>query len=170
MNIAGGTGTSLKQSLAVLGVASVLAVLVNAFRPDRLPWVIRPAESTNPGENPDLAKEVSISLEEVRKYLADGSATFVDARNPEEFVKGHLALAVNIPAAGKESYMNRALEMVPREGPVVIYCEGGECESSNIIFEFLFRLGFRKENLWIFKPGWERLRSLDDVPITKGEE
>jgi 3-mercaptopyruvate sulfurtransferase SseA len=170
MNPAGGTGTSLKQSLAILGVASLLAVLVNAVRPDGLPWVLRPSESTNPGENPDLAKEVLIGLDDMRKHLADGSATFVDARNPEAFVQGHLALAVNVPAGRKQDYLNKVREMVPPEGMVIIYCEGGECESSNIIFEFLLKHGFRKENLRIFKPGWERLRSLEGLPIEKGDE
>jgi len=170
MKLTGGTDTSLKQSLALLGVASLLAVLVNAARPGGLPWVLRPSESTNPGENPDLAREVLVSLEDVRKHLADGSATFVDARRPEEFLKGHLALAVNVPADRKQDTVNKVFEFVPREGTVIIYCEGGECEASNEVFEFLLGLGYRKENLRVFKPGWERLRSLGDLPITEGED
>jgi len=153
------------QVLVLVVVFSGLAILTNAVRPDRLAWVIDPQASLNPGENPQLAEQVSITLEELREYLLSGTATFIDARKPEEFVAAHLAMAVNIPSSEKEQYLDQVFEMVPPDGLIIIYCEGGECESSNEVFEFLADNGFSIENLRMYRPGWEVLGEAADLPI-----
>jgi rhodanese-related sulfurtransferase len=154
--------------LLLLAVSSVAAVLTNTVRKDGLAWVIDPNTSTNPGENPTLAEQVSITLDELCDHLDNGTATFIDARKTEEFEKGHLANAINVPSTEKEQYIDRIFEMLPSEGLIIIYCEGGDCESSNEIFEFLVSNGFKTENLRIFQPGWEVLGTWTDLPITDG--
>jgi len=155
----------------VLGVVSIgLAAVTNAVRPDRLAWVIDPDTSIDPGENPGLAERVAISLEELREHLMLGTAAFVDARKPEEYAEGHLATAINIPSTQKEQSLDVIFEMLPPEGLIIIYCEGGECESSNVVFKFLVDNGYPIENLKIYLPGWEVLGQLDDLPIVDGTE
>lgn len=156
--------------IVLLAVSSAAAVLTNAIRQDGLPWVIDPKTSVNPGENPSLAEQISVAIEELRDHLNNMTATFVDARKPEEFTEAHLATAVNIPSTEKEQYIDRMFEMLPPDGLIIIYCEGGGCESSSEVFEFLVSNGFGIENLRIFQPGWEILGSLPDLPITVGTE
>ena len=98
------------------------------------------------------------------------TATIVDTRKPEAFAEGHLAMAINVPSTEKELYLDRIFELIPPEGLIIIYCEGGDCEASNEVFEFLVSNGFQIQNLRIFQPGWEVLGSLSDLPITDGIE
>ncbi|HEQ60808.1 MAG TPA: rhodanese-like domain-containing protein [Firmicutes bacterium] len=155
----------------VLGVVSIgLAAVTNAVRPNRLAWVIDPKTSVDPGENPELAEQVAISLEELREHLMLGTAAFVDARKPEEYAEAHLATAINIPSTQKEHYLDVMFEMLPLEGVIIIYCEGGGCESSNVVFKFLVDNGYPVENLKMYMPGWEALGELDDLPIVYGTD
>ncbi len=154
---------------AILGAATLMAVLVNGVRPNPLPWVIDPSKSINPGENPELNRKASISLEEMLEAYMQGTALFVDARTGEEFEQGHLAGAIHVPAAEKDLYLDRIFEHLPFGMTIVIYCEGGECESSNVVYEFLVINGFSTDDLRIFQPGWEVLGGEESgLPVEQG--
>jgi rhodanese-related sulfurtransferase len=154
---------------AILGTATLLAIVSNVVRPGPLPWVIDPSKSVNPGENPELMQKSSISLEEVVEAYTQGTALFVDARSDEEFKQGHLAGAVHIPASEKDLYLERIFEHLPFGMTIVIYCEGGECESSNVVYEFLVMNGFSTDDLRIFQPGWEVLGGEESgLPVEQG--
>lgn len=166
-----GTGglRTLTRIAAILGAATLMAVLVNVVRPDPLPWVIDPSKSINPGENPELNRKSSISLEEVLEAYMQGAALFVDARSEEEFEQGHVAGAIHIPAAEKDLYLDRIFEHLPFGMMIIIYCEGGECESSNVVYEFLAMNGFSTDDLRIFHPGWEILGGEESgLPVEQG--
>ena len=153
------------QILLLVAVSSGMAIMTNAVRPNRLDWVIDPETSIDPGENPELAERVSVTLEELREHLLLGTAFLVDARKPEEYAAGHLATAINIPSTEKELYLDQIFEMLPPGELIIIYCEGGDCESSNVVFKFLVNNGYGIENLRMYRPGWEALGELDDLPI-----
>lgn len=155
----------------VLVIASSAAGLfVNAVRAKPLPWVIDTRASVNPGENKELAARVEMTLDEVLEHLRNGTGTLVDARKPEQFAEGHVAGAINIPSTEKEQHIGKAFAMLPRDGVIIIYCDGGNCEASNDVFAFLAGAGFDQQNLRIFKPGWEVLGRRADVPILYGVE
>ena len=158
------------QIMGILVASAVLGAVANAVRPGGLPWVIDPDTSLNPAENPQLAERAPISLEELRKLIEEGAVTLVDARKREAFIEGHLTTAVNIPATEKLSYLDSVHALIPPVGTVVIYCGGGDCGESGEVFEFLAGLGYEKDNLRIFSPGWEALSELDDLPIEGGSE
>jgi len=158
------------RALMIILVSSVAAVLCNVVRPDPLAWMIDPQKSMNPSENPDLAQQIAIGLVELRDHLLNGTATLVDARKPEEFASGHLAGAINIPSTQLQESLDRVFEMVPPQGLIIIYCEGGDCASSHEVFEFLVENGFAVENLRIFLPGWEVLGREDSgLPLEVDE-
>lgn len=160
--------SDLHRALALFLCSVFLAVGSNALRPDRLDWYPDLSKSKNPGENPALVEKASISLEDVLARLNDGTATFVDARKPERFAEGHLAGAINLPAATKLSSFSKAYPFLPKEGLIIIYCGGGKCEESNEVFEFLASSGFEMDNLRVFKPGWEVLGRQPNVPVEEG--
>lgn len=154
---------------AILAAATLMAVLANIVRPSPLPWIIDPAKSVNPGENPELNLKSAITLEEALDAYRQGTALFVDARKAEEFEQGHLAGSIHIPASEKDLYLDRIFEHLPFGMTIVIYCEGGECESSNIVYEFLVGNGFSTDDLRIFHPGWEILGAeASGLPIEQG--
>lgn len=160
----------MRQALVLIVAASGAAAFVNAVRPKPLPWVIDRQTSVNPGENPQLAAEASISLEALRRHLADMSATIVDARKPDEYNEAHLAGAINLPSTEKEQHLDLVYQRLPRNGLIIIYCGGGNCEASAEVFSFLVSSGFRKENLRIYHEGWDVLGRLNDIPIAHGME
>ena len=101
------------QILLLVVVSSAMAIVTNAVRPNRLDWLIDPETSVDPGENPELAERISVTLEQLREHLLMGTAFVVDARKPEEFAAGHLATAINIPSTEAEQYLDRIFEMLP---------------------------------------------------------
>jgi rhodanese-related sulfurtransferase len=102
-----------------------------------------------------------ITLGEVRAYVHDDTAVFVDARSPADFAFGHIRGALNIPASSKEAYLSKILESVSPDQLIVIYCNGPYCDSSDRVFEYLASQGFG--NMRIFKPGWRTLSAQKDL-------
>lgn len=154
---------------ALLLAFGALGIVANALRPDGIPWMIDPASSADPGENPDLASEVAVTLDELRRHYAEGKAVFIDVRRPDLYRAGHLATAINIPARERQQYRGTIMNMIPPESVVVLYCEGRECEASNEVFRFLREMDFNKKHLKIFTPGWETLAREGGLPIVRGE-
>lgn len=70
-----------------------------------------------------------ITLGEAHALFEQGSA-FIDARHREEYEAGHVPGAIWMPAS--EVYERAGeLMMFDPTAPVVIYCEGGTCDSSH---------------------------------------
>ena len=164
-----GSANHWVKLLIILVVSTGLGLISNAVRPNRLPWVIDPATSLNPGENKDLAERITVSLDEFRRRYEAGTAQFVDARKAEEFEAGHLEGAISIPSIEVDLYLERIFETLSFDQPVIIYCEGGDCESSHVVYEFLILNGFPSESLYIYFPGWEVLGNEETgLPIAEG--
>ncbi len=62
-----------------------------------------------------------IGIKEFEAAVNDGSALVVDARTGEEFGKGHIPRAINIPA----EEMARRFAEIPAGRPVIIHCSTG---------------------------------------------
>jgi phage shock protein E len=62
---------------------------------------------------------------EARKLVAAG-ARLLDVRSADEFARGHLPGAVNIPV---QELDRRLTEVGPTEGEVVVYCRSGHRSS-----------------------------------------
>jgi rhodanese-related sulfurtransferase len=81
---------------------------------------------------------------------------FLDARRSDEYAEGHIARAWCLPVW--ESDIETRITIFEAGAktngpdPLVIYCNGGDCEDSNLLAERLTRLGYR--NLWIYREGY----------------
>jgi rhodanese-related sulfurtransferase len=60
-----------------------------------------------------------MSLDEVKKGLADASIYLVDVREPHEFAAGHIPGAISMPLSAF------APDALPRDKPVVLSCQSG---------------------------------------------
>ena len=49
----------------------------------------------------------------------------VDVRTPAEFKEGHLKGAINIDVKDSINFMKKALEVLPKEKTVMVYCRSG---------------------------------------------
>jgi len=75
---------------------------------------------------------------DARKLVAAG-ARLLDVRSPEEYARGHLAGALNIPV---QELDRRVAEVGPTDGELVVYCRSGH--RSSRAAEILRQHGFSK--------------------------
>jgi rhodanese-related sulfurtransferase len=110
-----------------------------------------PVEPSDPPPTPDLYADIpesqfpiEIGLAKVKEFYDRRGLLILDAREPDEFAEGHLQGAMSAPAdamMGDVDWLD-ATAKDPR--PIMIYCDGGDCELSlNLGFE-LTQSGHRK--------------------------
>lgn len=62
----------------------------------------------------------------------------IDVREPEEYARGHVEGALNIPAA--ELSASSHLHQLPKDEPLILYCVSGS--RSHVAIQILRSLGF----------------------------
>lgn len=159
--------TTWKQ-VALIGVIGLaLAFCVNTLRGvTKLP--LKPAaQLTAKAGGADTlavaaAKLAVIGFEEADALQRKELAIFVDAREPVDYDKGHIPGAVCLPVdqfrAGKQKLM------APKGSLVVVYCSGGECESSHDLARLLGKSGFKKVR--VYNGGYDEWEALGQ-PVEK---
>lgn len=98
-----------------------------------------------------------ITLEQVRDHVQNQTAVLIDARSPEQFARGHIRGAINVPAGNAASYVPQVEQAAGRDQLLIIYCNGPSCGSSDMVCEYLRTQGFN--NMRVFSPGWKALAS-----------
>jgi rhodanese-related sulfurtransferase len=95
-----------------------------------------------------------ITLEEAEDLWRTGGTAFVlDARAEGFFTQGHIPGARNVPAAEAVGSLPSDLLGAARDRTLVVYCEGGDCQSSLALARRLHDEGFR--DIRVFGGGWE---------------
>ena len=117
-------------------------------------------EVTNLVQNPNLSPDGFVKPQNIKldfaKVLHDRNALFIDGRTEEEYKSGHIPGAINIsyvdftvlPDAEKIEIMAK----YNKDGIIVVYCGGGDCEMSIDLAYDIAKLGFTSVN--IFLGGW----------------
>lgn len=94
-----------------------------------------------------------VSLQEVRMKFEAYQSIFVDARSKEDFIEGHIPGAINLPYDNFETAYQQAINVLtPLEREIIVYCQGEDCHSSDIVAEDLSLLGHTEVK--IFFSGW----------------
>lgn len=102
-----------------------------------------------------------IDYDEALALFESGEAVFLDSRHEYDYQRGHIKGAVNIPLKDLHEHQ-QLLDAIPRDRPVVTYCDGEECNSSIEMAMKLDSLGFSK--IRIFFGGW-RLWQAHQQPV-----
>ncbi|NUQ45112.1 MAG: hypothetical protein HUU22_03660 [Phycisphaerae bacterium] len=148
---------------AILIMGALTASLANAAREKPVPWTMPSDSIFRAGKD----AEVAVTLDEVREHVANLTAAFIDARSTKLYAEGHLLGAFNVPSDDKETHMAVVWQNVNPDQLVIIYCDGGNCEASHEVYDFLKRSGFTQ--LRLFKEGWEVL-GVSELPIAQGDD
>jgi rhodanese-related sulfurtransferase len=135
---------SIAQAVILLVTASALALIGNAISSRGLPLRTPPPKSAG---QPEL-----ISLEDAKKLWSNGSAFFLDAREPGQYAAGHVPGAFNLPALRFERHFDEVAPVLSLESEIVVYCDGIECDLSHRVGGRLKELGFTKVR--ILSNGW----------------
>ncbi len=87
------------------------------------------------------------------KTLFDINGLFIDGRKKEEFEKGHIKGAINIPY---EEFMKLTVDQrkemmrkYNKNGVIVCYCDGGGCDVSVDLGYELAKIGFNSVNIYL---------------------
>src|SRR3954447_15698487 len=117
-------------------------------------------------------KTLEVSTEELRRLLADGTATIFDARPFMEYAAGHIPGAVNVSAkAGvpMSRYVSDVAEIErlvqgDKNAAVVLYCNGPYCGKSSRLAEELVQTGFTNVRRYqLGAPVWRALGGVMQV-------
>ena len=144
------TQLPIGQIIVIAITSTVLSLTLNAVRPDGIPLL---------AEELAVAEEIEYDTAEPRLFaitldqaleLYQKGTVFVDAREPEYYQEGHIKGAWNIPFFLELVFKLDSLQ--GKDAPMVIYCSGNECGSSEDLAYELQAEGF--SNLLVFKGGW----------------
>jgi len=92
-----------------------------------------------------------ISLDQLKKLLGQKRGLLIDARNEDEFLKGHIKGARNIPALEVDKHFEE-LVMIPRDTLLLIYCSNPECPLGRTLARFVLDMEFTK--VYLYDEGW----------------
>lgn len=107
----------------------------------------------------------AIYEDEMRLGLFD---VFIDARDDGPYQRGHIPGAIQFFPYEADLYAENVLQHAGAER-FIIYCHGGNCEDSILAGQELERLGFIREQLYIYKGGWEQW-SAEGMPFAEGSQ
>jgi rhodanese-related sulfurtransferase len=154
---------SLIRIMIVLLGSLVLAIIINAFHPMRLP--LRLAGVKRPGIPKHIWNELRFTnaRDAYNKVLAE-NRILIDVRDRDDFHKAHAIGAINLPYHGFEEYFPAFAKKVSNEEPLFIYCYGTQCGLSARVAKRLLVLGFK--DLTIIRHGFEAWKK-SNLPIDK---
>ncbi len=84
----------------------------------------------------------------------DGKIAFIDARNDEEYARGHIPRAYQLDYYRPEKYLPAVMPAVLGAEKVVVYCNGGECEDSEFTALLLRQSGLEPGKVFVFPGGF----------------
>ena len=108
-----------------------------------------------------------VTLREAEDLWAAGQAVVFDARPERPYREGHVPGARNLPDLGPGRDLPPAVLELPRERTLVVYCEGGDCQSSLALAKRLHDEGFR--DIRVMTGGWEEWTK-DGLPEEKDDD
>ncbi|MCU0689380.1 MAG: rhodanese-like domain-containing protein [Phycisphaerales bacterium] len=168
---------ALTQACAIGALAIALGAVHAAWRPVQLslraetpvtppvappvtpPVTREPAQPTQPAApavtpvatTPKVGTRLSI--DEIRAMMQAEPVQFVDARNASEFARGHLPGAVLLTPDMFATGLPPAALALDRGAPVIVYCTGGDCHSSELVAIRLQGIGYSR--LFVYEGGYD---------------
>ncbi|MBW2215889.1 MAG: rhodanese-like domain-containing protein [Deltaproteobacteria bacterium] len=115
----------------------------------------------------DLLVVIYISAETTKELFESGEAQFIDARNREIFLDGHIPYAINMPVSSFSAGWPDEIQLLMKELKAVVYCDGISCDASQLVAKHLVRYGF--DRVLIVEPGFPGWEETDGCPVEQGE-
>lgn len=107
-----------------------------------------------------------ITIQEAEDLWA-AAAVFFDARGAGPYGEGHVPRARNLPEAESRRKLPADVLELPRERALVVYCEGGDCQSSLLLAKRLHDESFK--DIRVMTGGWEEWKKAG-LPEDRGDD
>ena len=153
--------------LIIVLVAAAVGLTHNAVRGNSLPLIqrVNPTGAIahkfgDPGQAgagnavvDEALREGTVTADQLKELIDGRLAVVIDARSAEEFAEGHVAGAINIPYDHIPEHVDRLFQEVPMDALLVCYCQGPDCDFSDLLSTELKIIGYPK--VVLFRGGWE---------------
>jgi rhodanese-related sulfurtransferase len=140
------------QSIAILIISVIIGLGVNSLRHEGLPLVAdglsRVQRNSASGED-----DLVISLEDAEVLYFDRRAVFLDARSKEQYRKGHIEGAINLPWEDFDRNVARVTAGIPQDAIIIVYCDGEGCSLSRELAMALLAKGY--DRVHVLVDGWK---------------
>ncbi|MBI3766517.1 MAG: rhodanese-like domain-containing protein [Ignavibacteriales bacterium] len=93
-----------------------------------------------------------ISLDQLNRLLASRRGVLLDARSAEDFQKGHIKGAKNVPGQEVDQHFAE-LVIIPRDTLVIVYCNNPECHLGRMVIDFMSVMEFK--SMVLYDDGWD---------------
>ncbi len=153
----------IRESLALLILASVSAFCANSISPNGIPlfgeWDSSKGVITANPDSGIVNHDLEIQSPEIaKKYFDDGTAVFLDARSPDDYRKGHIKGAISVPVGEFDSAVSELKSKYHSDTFFITYCSGRYCEDSHVLAQKLFEQGYFEVSVFIDGlPAWESM-------------
>ena len=145
------------QAFLIVVIGAALGLLANSVSPRRIPLITPP--------KPPPPPEGMLTVEQAHSLWSTGTAFFLDARAAADYEAGHIAQAFNLPLESFAEHFPRLAALLTPHTPLVVYCDGVECELSQRLAEQLRQLGY--QNIRLLENGWTLWRKAG-LPTEQG--
>jgi len=98
------------------------------------------------------------TLSDAQAASTDPNSLLIDARYEDDFKLGTIPGAVNIPVAASQWAIRDYLEPLPRETPIVVFCQSQRCAFDDSVASHLTNLGF--SDVTVCNEGWSEYSKL----------
>lgn len=132
---------TITQAVTVLILSTIVALVTNAARDDRLPLVMPfpPTFQCPSSEKPGLPMDLKTALS---LYGRPGTV-FVDARKSQAFREGHIEGARHIPYSFVEPLSKEALDSLKGFKSIIVYCNREDSEAGKLLAGELAQAGIK---------------------------
>ena len=155
--------SSLNQIYIYVALSLFISFFVNILRTDSLPYIAIPLgkiEDIDQIENSSLQPQIrEISIDVAERLFSD-SVLFIDAREEEYYIEGHIPNS--ICNDDFDSLVYQIEDFITYNNGFVVYCSDDDCGSSEDLAYQLQDQGFT--NIYLFKGGWKQWVE-NDLPM-----
>ena len=155
--------SSLNQIYIYITLSLLISFCVNILRTESLPFIAVPLEKIEDItqiENSSLQPQIrEISIDVAERLFSD-SVLFIDAREEEYYIEGHIPNS--ICNDDFDSLVYQIEDFITYNNGFVVYCSDDDCGSSEDLAYQLQDQGFT--NIYLFKGGWKQWVE-NDLPM-----
>lgn len=117
--------------------------------------------------NLEMSEIMRVEIEDVKQFFDEGEFIFLDAREPQYYEEGHIPGAINWPFNAFDEYLQKYMDEIPTDTPVVCYCVDVTCDESFVLAESL-KYQYCQE-IYLFEGGMEDWEAWG-YPVTAGAD
>ncbi len=141
------------EAVIVILIAVPLCLVTTAFRPQGIRLFITSMQELNEKAGIGAAAK-EISIENAFEKYKEAKALFADSRSSNDFLKGHIKGALNLPYTKIDELIDDFISKTDHDTMIITYCAGIHCEMAKNLAEDLCLAGFN--NVCYMTDGWDK--------------